>query len=741
MLRPDIGEAIGRKLDGPGYRIFGIDEENGLVPLNRPGPLNGRNWNNLFVTLERFERAGLHAFVPGRVGPSPAREDRCLLGKAANCPYDRDWSTGSADDRLLLGPQRCPRFLPPFARTGPCVPPRTGADPMCGIAGFFDPSRGMDVLRRMTDEIAARGPDDSGHHLADGVGLGHRRLSILDLSPLGHQPMRFEHLVTVYNGEIYNFREVADDLSAKGYTFSSASDTEVLLKAFHCWGPRCVERFTGMFAIAIWDERERALYLIRDRAGVKPLYYTIDGDRIGFGSTLKALGPYLSPERRGAIDPDALSEFLANGFIGSGLSILAGVHKVPQAHVLKFAGGRLTSERYWDVSFAGDPAWATRSMDDLVDELEEIAIRAFRYRMVSDVPVGVFLSGGVDSSLVAAILSRHQGPLSTFTIGFEERSHDESADAQRIAAHLGTRHVEATLTPGHSHAILDRLYDIYDEPQGDNAGLPISFVSELAASHGAKVVLSADAGDELFGGYTRYIEFYRRWAQLRRLGRPGRAAARTALRLGAPLLGDARDEQAARFGQLLVEQPFLSFMQRRIADSSSRDLARIFPRYRERLTAGGEGELIDQMCEWDFKHYMADNILIKVDRATMFHSIEGREPFLDHRLVEFAARVPAKFKIDRAGGTKLILKHLLGRYLPRPLFDLPKRGFSAPLAPWAKDHYQDRFADALGADTGFFDPAQMNRLIDRYRTGGPLSYGLLWRLFSFQTWYRHWNTP
>lgn len=610
---------------------------------------------------------------------------------------------------------------------------------MCGIAGFLDPACGMNVLQAMTDAIAARGPDDSGHYLADGVGLGHRRLSILDLSPSGHQPMRFEHLVTVYNGEIYNFREVAEELATKGYTFSSSSDTEVLLKAFHCWGPRCVERFTGMFAIAVWDEAERALYLIRDRAGVKPLYYTTSNGRIAFGSTLKALRPYLSPGQRNAIDPDALSEFLANGFISNGLSILAGVRKVPQAHILKFVAGQLSSERYWDVHFAGDPAWDERTLDDMVDELEDIAIRAFRYRMVADVPVGVFLSGGVDSSLVAAILSRHQGPLQTFTIGFAEKSHDESDDARRIAAHLGTRHVEATLTAERSHAILDRLYDIYDEPQGDNAGLPISFVSELAASHGAKVVLSADAGDELFGGYTRYIEFYRRWAQMDRLGSAGRGLARTALKWGAPFMSESRNEQAARFGSLLAEQPFLSFMQRRVADSSARDLTRIFPHYRERLSAPGNGELLDQMCEWDFKGYMADNILIKVDRATMFHSIEGREPFLDHRLVEFAARVPAKFKIDVQGGTKLILKRLLERYLPRQLFDLPKRGFSAPLGSWAQEHYQERFADALAADTGFFDQSQMNRLIDRYRTGKPLSYGLLWRLFSFQIWYRHWN--
>ena len=609
---------------------------------------------------------------------------------------------------------------------------------MCGIAGFVDPSQGQDMLAAMTSAIARRGPDDVGYYLENGVGLGHRRLAIIDLSPLGHQPMRFESLVTVFNGEIYNYREVAAQLEAKGYSFTSSSDTEVVLKAFHCWGPRCVERFIGMFAIAIWNEAERALYLIRDRAGVKPLYYTTTGGRLAFGSTLKALRPYLSPDQRTQIDTAALSEFLSVGYVSSGLSILAAVKKVPQAHIVKFHDGRITEECYWDVHFAENPAWAERPLDDLVDELEEIAVSAFKYRMVADVPVGVFLSAGVDSSLVTAILSKHYGQLHTFTIGFADKAYDESADARRIAEHLGTIHQEAVLTPEHGQDILSRFYDIYDEPHGDSSGIPTTFVSEIAARGGAKVVLSADAGDELFGGYTRYVEFYRRWDQVRRLGPAGRAGGRAMLRLISSVSSPARSERLSRYADMLDEQPFIPFMQKRIRAASSRDYRALFPAFEDRLTPAGEGSLLDQMCEWDFKRYMVDDILVKVDRATMYHSIEGREPFLDHRLVEFAAQVPNRFKME-GGETKLILKRLLGRYLPKPLYDLPKRGFGVPLMDWIRDFYRDRFVEILEGGSGYFDRKEIARLLDRYRRGEPINYAIIWYLFSFQTWYDHWT--
>ncbi|MEA3048197.1 MAG: hypothetical protein QOG84_33 [Sphingomonadales bacterium] len=609
---------------------------------------------------------------------------------------------------------------------------------MCGIAGFVDPTADRALLERMTAAIARRGPDDCGHHLEDGVGLGHRRLSIIDLSPLGHQPMRFEHLVTVYNGEIYNYREVAEELAARGYSFTSTSDTEVLLKAFHCWGPRCVERFTGMFAIAIYDEAERALYLIRDRAGVKPLYYYEKDGRLAFGSTLKALKPYLSPDERTAIDGDALSEFLSLGYISSGLSILSAVRKVPQAHILKYQQGRVTFERYWDTHFAENPAWRERPLDDLVDELEELVIRGFKYRMVADVPVGVFLSAGIDSSLVTAVLSKHYGTLRTFTIGFTEDGFDESADARLIAAHLGTEHCDAILSAGRGRDVLEHFYDIFDEPHGDNSGIATAYVSQLAKESGVKVVLSADAGDELFGGYVRYVEFMRRWGQVRRLGPAGRGAARTAFRLIASVSPPHRAEALRRQSELLATQPFSAFLQRRMRPASKADTTALYPGFDERLTPPMEGELLNQMGEWDFKRYMVDDVLVKVDRATMYHSLEGREPLLDHRIVEFAAQLPVRFKI--AGGeTKLILKRLLGRYLPRELYDLPKRGFAAPLGQWIRDFYQAHFLETLGGANDVFDRRELGALLDRYRRGKPVNYPLLWYLFSFQLWYNHWT--
>jgi asparagine synthase (glutamine-hydrolysing) len=276
---------------------------------------------------------------------------------------------------------------------------------MCGIAGFYAHDRGPEVLERMTQSIRRRGPDDHGTFLEDGIALGHRRLAIIDLSPLGHQPMQFEDLVLVYNGEIYNYREVQAELKAEGYSFTSSSDSEVVLKAFHRWGPTCVNRFIGMFAIAIWNRSEKALYLIRDRAGVKPLYYYHQNGRIAFGSELRALKPFLSPDERADIDTEALSEFFSYGYISGGLSIVKSVKKLPPAHYLKFTAERVEIRRYWDVEFAENPAWLERSEEDLLDELEALVVSAFRYRMVADVPVGVFVSAGVDSSLVAVCRS------------------------------------------------------------------------------------------------------------------------------------------------------------------------------------------------------------------------------------------------------------------------------------------------------------------------------------------------
>ncbi|RYY72045.1 MAG: asparagine synthase (glutamine-hydrolyzing) [Chitinophagaceae bacterium] len=609
---------------------------------------------------------------------------------------------------------------------------------MCGIAGFIDKTKTRDDLEKMTTCIRRRGPDDSGIFFENNVGLGHRRLSIIDLSTAGHQPMTFEDLVIIFNGEIYNYKEVQSELKSKGYSFNSTSDTEVVIKAFHCWGAECVNRFIGMFAIAINNIKDNSLFLFRDRAGVKPLFYYVKHGRLAFSSELKSFKYYLTKEERQAIDTDALSEFLSIGYISRNRSILKDVKKLPPGHYLKFQGGKATITQYWNVSFQENKEWLRRKEEDLLDELDCLVQSAFRYRMVADVQVGVFLSAGVDSSLVTAVLSKHYGQLRTFTIGFNERGFDESSDAKKIADYLGTIHTERTLTQKDAYQILDTFYDIYDEPHGDNSCVPTTFVSQIAKEAGVKVVLSADAGDELFGGYERYSDYMRRWNQLQKLGSGGRWAGHHVFNLLSKLSPGAYANKMGRFSDILSKNGFIDFYQTIIRMSSTDELKSVFPSFQEINSMNLEGDILNQMCEWDFNRYMVDDILSKVDRATMYHSIEGREPFLDHRLVEFAAQLPVEYKI-RNGQTKYLLKKLLGRYLPHELYDLPKRGFGAPLQLWIKQHYHDQFNEVLGNTNGFFDKKEVSSLLSQYNQGKEINYVLLWYLFSFQLWYQKWT--
>ncbi|RYZ28633.1 MAG: asparagine synthase (glutamine-hydrolyzing) [Chitinophagaceae bacterium] len=609
---------------------------------------------------------------------------------------------------------------------------------MCGIAGFIDKAKTVQDLEKMTACIRRRGPDDSGVFFENGVALGHRRLSIIDLSAAGHQPMHFESLVIIFNGEIYNYREVQKELIKEGYSFTSSSDTEVVIKAFHRWGSDCVNRFIGMFAIAIYNKREKALFLFRDRAGVKPLYYYAKEGRLAFGSELKSFKYYLTKEEQKEIDTDALSEFLSIGYISRNLSILKAVKKLPPGHYLKFQNGEATIKQYWSVSFQENRQWLQRKEDDLLDELDELVQSAFRYRMVADVPVGVFLSAGVDSSLVTAVLTKHYGQLRTFTIGFKEKGFDESGDAKKIAEHLGSIHTEKVLTQQDAYDILDRFYDIYDEPHGDNSCVPTTFVSGLAKQAGVKVVLSADAGDELFGGYERYTQYIERWGQLQKLGSVGKATANQVVRLASKISPGRYADKLGRFSDVLSKEGFINFYQTIIRQSSAEELKAVFPSFKEMSSMKLEGNILNQMCEWDFKRYMVDDILSKVDRATMYHSIEGREPFLDHRLVEFAAQLPVEYKIKN-GQTKYLLKKLLGRYLPHELYNLPKRGFGAPLQLWIKQHYHDQFNEVLGNTNGIFDKKEMTQLLQDYNQGKEVNYILLWYLFSFQLWYQKWT--
>lgn len=609
---------------------------------------------------------------------------------------------------------------------------------MCGIAGFIDKNKDFQHLERMTCAVERRGPDDSGYYFEDGVGMGHRRLSIIDLSAAGHQPMTFNQWVIVFNGEIYNYQEVQKELLKNGYTFSSSSDTEVVIKAFDCWGTACVNRFIGMFAMAIYDKDDETMYLIRDRAGVKPLYYYYKDGSLAFGSELKSFKHYLSAEERNAIDTEALSEFLSYGYISRNLSIVRDVKKLPPGHYLKFSDGRASIEKYWSVSFQENEIWKARKEDDLLDELDELVQSAFKYRMVADVPVGVFLSAGVDSSLVTAVLTKHYGQLRTFTIGFKEQGFDESGDAKKIANHLGSIHTEKVLTQQDAYSILDKFYDIFDEPHGDNSCVPTTFVSGLAKEAGVKVVLSADAGDELFGGYERYTQYIHRWNQLKKIGAVGRTTMAKATNVLSWLSPDNYEERLNRFSDILLQKGFAEFYQTIIRPSSAEEIMKFFPKYSETVTTSDGDTILNKMCSWDFHRYMVDDILIKVDRATMYHSIEGREPFLDHRLIEYAAQLPNEYKI-RNGETKYILKKLLGRYLPEELYRLPKRGFGAPLQLWIKNHYQDKFNEVLQNMNGLFDKREIQSLLKNYNQQKDVNYILLWYLFSFQLWYQKWQ--
>jgi asparagine synthase (glutamine-hydrolysing) len=353
--------------------------------------------------------------------------------------------------------------------------------------------------------------------------------------------------------------------------------------------------------------------------------------------------------------------------------------------------------------------------------------------------VGVFLISGVDSSLVAAVLSRHHGEIRTFTIGFDAPGYDESVDARKIAAHLGTRHSDAILRPEKARQIFENLYDVYDEPHGDSSCIPTTFVSELAKEAGVKVVLSADGGDELFGGYSRYFDFTRRWEQLAKLGPAGRGAARLLCAAAGSTARGARGEKARRFADILGQDSRTGFLQSILRPLAPADYRTLLPDFQPRTERDvGPPGLMPYMAEWDFNHYLADDILVKVDRATMYHSIEGREPFLDHRLIEFAAQLPQRHKVRGSEG-KYLLKRLLGRYLPEELYRLPKRGFAAPWAAWTRDVYQPHFLRVL--DEGVCEPFSkkgVEQLLTRYRRGEPIEYTVLWYVFSYHAWYRQW---
>ena len=602
---------------------------------------------------------------------------------------------------------------------------------MCGIVGFSrnDPQ----LMQKLLMRIAHRGPDDRGIFCDEYISLGHVRLSILDLSMAGHQPMEYENLVLVYNGEVYNFRDIRKELENRDYVFHSDSDSEVVLKAWHCWGEKALEKFHGMFAFAIFDKGSKHITLCRDRVGVKPLYYINIPSLFAFASELRALIPLSSRN----INRSALAQFFTIGYITDDLAIFEDIKKLPPAHLLRYDLLHKKSElvKYWNIN--DHFSITQRSEEELIDKLEEKLIESITLRMVSDAPVGVFLSGGVDSSLVSAILQKHYGQIHTFTIGFEEAKYDESHYAAAIAKHLGTHHTQKILTALQAKEILHNFVEIYDEPFGDSSGIPTYLVSQVAKEAGVKVVLSADGGDELFCGYERYWWSYNLGKKLQKL--PFRSIVAKFLKMCEGCLVKIpikNIEHKLGFLQKLLQSEDWFTIYCTILANYRDDIVKLglqMPMVkRDLFEFAKQFHPMQGMMLWDFYNYLPNDILVKVDRATMANSIEGREPLLDHSLIEFSASIPFHYKY-RNGQSKYILKKVLERYIPKELIYRRKMGFGIPMFEWFRKDLIELF-DSYFTDDEIIRMDYPRELLERFKAGEYVNVNKLWFVLVYKMW-------
>ena len=588
---------------------------------------------------------------------------------------------------------------------------------MCGIAGFIDFNRQSTKtdLTRMTDILHHRGPDDSGYYLDQqdtvNIGLGHRRLSILDLSPLGHQPMHFEHLHIVYNGEVYNFAEIRQELVNSGYQFTSDSDTEVILKAFAQWGIEAVHKFNGMFVFAIYNENSKQVTIVRDRAGIKPLYWFQKDGLILFASELKSFHEH--PAFAKVINTDAVSLFLHYNYIPEPHTIFQNCRKLQAGHFLSIDlnTGDIQEKQYWNVLDAYNKTTLSVSKEEAMEHLEKLMLSSFEYRMVADVPVGMFLSGGYDSSAVTALLqSNRTDKLKTFTIGFREKGFDEAPYAKQVAQHLGTDHTEYYCTQREALDILPTLPEIFDEPFADSSAIPTILVSRLARQE-VTVSLSADAGDELFAGYTKYVRilnYYRQFTQKPKLIKKTIASLMNAINpRSIPFLNTSENFPARyeKLKQVLGSQDVLEVLKLTCQEFSPFEIESLLKKgYQSTKTNFDLGKQLNsnnddlsRILAIDYKTFMLDDILTKVDRATMSVSLEGREPLLDYRLIEYVATLPSDLKYHN-GQKKYLLKEITHKYLPRKIMDRPKMGFGIPITEWFRDELKEYLLNYLDKD-------------------------------------------
>lgn len=624
---------------------------------------------------------------------------------------------------------------------------------MCGICGMIwsDPSRVVDqmVIQKMCDVIVHRGPDDEGSYVAGNVGLGMRRLSIIDLDT-GKQPISNEDdtLWIVFNGEIYNFQEIRDELEKKGHRFKTRSDTETILHAYEQYGEACVQLLNGMFAFAIWDSHDQSLFLARDRLGKKPLYYLHDKDRFIFGSEIKSILQAEDIPRR--IDLEALDHFLTFEYIPAPLSIFQDIRKLPPAHTLKFKRGEIRVRSYWEMELRSNGA----TPDQLKTQLRELLQDAVRLRLVSDVPLGAFLSGGIDSSTIVALMAQvMKEPVKTFSIGFEDSTYNELHYARMIAEKFKTDHHEFIIKPD-AVELSDTLLKFLDEPFGDFSIFPTYLVSKMARQY-VTVVLSGDGGDELFAGYDTYIadkiarNYYQQLPSVVR----NRLLPKVVNWIPPSSKKKGLINRAKRFveGMNLPEHlehvRWMIFLQQaekeRLYTSDIKsglvttDPYGFIKHYFANVSRNGVDAINRQMYV-DVKTYLVDDILVKVDRMSMATSLEARAPFLDYRFVELAASIPGELKLQ-GKKTKVILKQAMEDLLPHEILYRGKEGFSIPIKNWLKKELKPLMMDTLAPEKlkreGFFNPDYVQKLIKEHLDGTENHSHRLWALIIFGRWY------
>jgi len=630
---------------------------------------------------------------------------------------------------------------------------------MCGICGKlnFD-GRPVDegLIRKMCSVLAHRGPDDEGVYTSKhgarstehGIGLGHRRLSIIDLDT-GHQPMSNEDgsIRIVYNGEVYNFLRLREDLEKKGHRFRTRSDTEVIIHLYEDYGPDCVKYLRGMFAIAIWDSPRQRLFLARDRLGQKPLVYTLTSSSFIFGSEIKAI--LADPQIKREVDLEALHHYLTYGYVPAPLTIFKGIKKLPPAHTLVWEKGQVKIERYWSLSYI--PKLQLKE-EEYVPRLLELLKESVKLRLISDVPLGAFLSGGVDSSAVVAMMAElSDRPVKTFSIGFEEASFNELKFARIVSRRFGTEHHEFVVKPD-ALEILPKLIWHYNEPYADSSAIPTYYVSQITRQH-VTVALNGDGGDEAFAGYERYLAnkiarsyekipaFIREGVILPLINRLPEDTTRKSLTRRIKRFTAAIRETPERryvrwvsiFNNLQKKELYSSEMREGMVDLDSVNL--LVDVYRQAKA----DNFLDSTMFVDCMTSLPDDLLVKVDIASMANSLEARSPFLDHKLVEFAASLPPDLKL-KGKTTKYILKKALKEYLPKDILYRDKMGFGVPIGRWfrneLKDYAYEILLDTRAKERGYFNPDSVKKILDEHTSGRIDHWCRIWGLLNLELWHR-----